>query len=213
MAADRIALWVDEEPDALHTYLDDIKECFGPEIEVLAEEPCASLEEMLMRIQSIESLTALVLDERLKETGIANYTGMELTEAVRRMDSKLPVYILTNHATDIGDEDFQVEYVLEKDLFLDPLSRRRMAARVQRQTSRYHDILTDREERYEVLLRKSLTESLSAVEDQEFSDLHFCVGKRVLATEAGTAAKLRQQLEANETILAQIEGELSELGD
>ena len=99
---------IDEEQKALQTFLEDIEECFGPEITVIAEQPQPTLDEMLERIHSIEQLVGLVLDERLQETGKANYTGMELAAGVRRLDGKLPVYILTNHAPDIGDDDFQV---------------------------------------------------------------------------------------------------------
>lgn len=208
---ERVVLWIDEEPDAIQTFLDDVEECFGPEITVIAEEPQRDVEDMLARIRGIGCLVGLVLDERLRETGKANYTGMELTAAVRRFDSKLPVYILTNHAADIGDEDHQVEYVLDKEEFLDPAGKQRIASRVRRQTSLYHDILIQRESRYEALLRKSLAEPLSEAEQKEFSDLHFFRGKAVLASEAAASERIRAQLDENQTILDELERELHNL--
>ncbi len=209
----RIVLWIDEEPDAIHTYLEDIKECFGPEINVLAEPPKRSLEDMLKRIQDVDGLVSLVLDERLRETGEADFTGMQLTEAVRRFDSKLPIYILTNHASDIGDEEFQVESVLAKEDFLYPASKRKIQARVRRQTSLYHDILAQRESRYEELLRKSLAEPLSDTEQDEFNNLHFYRGKAILVSDAATSAMFEKQSNHNKKLIESIESQLAELED
>lgn len=38
-----------------------------------------------------------VIDQKLKDTGIATYTGIELAQYLRSINHKIPIYILTNY--------------------------------------------------------------------------------------------------------------------
>lgn len=202
-------LWIDEEQMALDSYFEFLEECFGEQTTLIAEMPLSEIGEMLDRILSQKNLAGLVLDQRLKSSGIATYTGIELAEAIRRTDSKLPVYILTNHADDIGDLDYQVEYVLQKDYLHEATYQRMVASRVRRHMDVFGDIVSQREIRFEELLRKSLAAELSEEEKSEFDELDFWRSKATLAQEEGWAEKLKDDLDQQQNLLDQIKDEIN----
>lgn len=204
----KYALWIDEEEMALSTYVTFIQDCFGDEIIVLPEPPLLELSSMLDRVIAETDLVALILDQRLKSTGMANYTGIELAEAVRRLNKKLPIYILTNHVDDIGDLDYQVEYVLEKDYLHEAPYRRTVAARVRRHADIYTDIISDREIRFDELLCKSLQVELTADEKEEFEKLDFWRNKAMFAREESFADGLKNELDKQQIELEALRTEI-----
>ncbi len=58
----------------------------------------------LFLISLYKSMLSLVLG-----TGIATYTGIELARDLRRINSKIPIYILTNYADEFVDGEWSVE--------------------------------------------------------------------------------------------------------
>lgn len=206
----KIVLWIDEEQRALDSYIGFLRECFGEEVVLSPEMPLVEMSDMLNRIFEDRNLVAIILDQRLKSTGMAKYTGIELAEAIRRSDAKLPVYMLTNHADDIGELEYQVEYVLDKDLLHEAPYQRTVSARVRRHLNVFNDILSEREQLFDELLRKSLDEGLTRDEEQKFSELDFWRNKAILAQEESWADKLKSELDDQEAILQALRSEIKE---
>lgn len=204
----KIALWLDDKQDSLDTYKQHLKECFGDKISVVAEIPLEELPDMIERIQLEPSLVALILDERLKSTGKIKYTGIELAEAIRRTDSKIPIYMLTGFSDDIGELSYQVEYVLEKDKLREPSYKKEVTARVRRHADIYQDILSQRETRFEELLRKSIGLTLTNDELTEFNDLDFWRSKAILSKEEPWAENLKQELDEKIKLLGKMQNTL-----
>ena len=207
----KVVLWIDENKSALDTLAPFLEECFGGEVTVIPEMPENELSTMLDRIFHEQNLISLVIDQRLKSTGIATYTGIELAEAVRRLDKKIPVYILTNYADDIGDLDYQVEDVLEKDHLHEEAYQRKVAARVRRHADIFDDIVSSRETRFDELLCKSLQTELSAEERDQFDKLDFWRNKIVFAKEEASAEKLKQELDKQQKELDELRQEIESM--
>lgn len=200
-------LWADEEQSVFDTFLKYLEECFGDQIEVLPEIPLPKIEAMLERISTDSSLIALILDQRLKAKGTVGYTGIELADAVRRYNTKIPLYILTNwyEDPDLQSGDYLVEDIFDKKQMMNPEYRRKIAARVRRHTGTYLDILSDREKRFEELLRKSIESELSDDERTEFGHLSFWRDKSMLADEEPWAHELQQKLDEQQKLLEDLQ--------
>lgn len=201
MSNQKKVLWIDEEPRALSTFTAFLQECFGDEITVIPEIPERKLDDMIVHISSQQNLVALVVDQRLKSTGMVEYTGIELIEKVRGLFPILPIYILTNHQDDIGDLDYQVEYVLEKDNLCDESYIKRLKARVRRHVNVYDVIMSDREIRFDELLRASLERELTTEETKEIQELDFRRSKPILADEYRWAEELKEKLDQQSALL------------
>ena len=208
MTEKKVVLWIDEEQMALDTWTNTFEDVFGEEFQVISEIPLSEMKSMVERIQGEHNLAALILDQRLKETGVASYTGMELAEAVRQFDPKIPIYILTNHINDIGDQDYLVEYVLEKDNMVDEAYLQKISARVRRHADIYIDIISDRERQFDELLRKSIDTELTEEELEEFKKLHFWRSKAVFADEESWSMELKKSLDEQQELLAELNQEI-----
>ena len=204
----KVVLWIDEEQRALDSFAGFLQECFGDEVILVPEMPKNEIVDMLDRISVDRDIVAIVLDQKLKSTGMARYTGIELAEAIRRNDAKLPVYMLTNHKDDIGDLEYQVEYVLEKDYLCDGAYLRTVSARVRRHINVFKDIISEREQRFDELLRKSIGNGLTADEEKEFAELDFWRNKSVLSQEEHWAEDLKKELDEQEGILRELRREI-----
>jgi len=209
MKAENTVLWIDEEQDSFDSFGDFLQDCFGGEAEVEATLPKRELGDMLELIESRDDVVALVIDQRLQSTGIARYTGIELAEKVRGRHTKLPIYILTNYCGDIGELEYQVEYVLEKDKLYENDYLRTVKARVRRHATVYADILSEREQRFEQLLRTSIERDLDESERAELTELDFHRVKAILADEARLGEELKQALDNAQRAIDEIQAELS----
>ena len=76
MSKDKIVWFIDENHDQRVTYEEQLSRIFGKEGEVIAVEPKATMVEMKDIIDNPKTVS-IVIDERLKETGIAQYLGIE----------------------------------------------------------------------------------------------------------------------------------------
>ncbi len=198
-------LWIDEEQDAFDSFGDFLSECFGDEAEVVPTPPKERLDDMVRLVSSHEELAGLIVDQRLKSTGVASYTGIELIDTLRQHFPKLPVYILTNHCDDIGSSDYQVEYVLEKDKLYEKDYLHAIQARVRRHMSVYDDILSERQLRYEKLLRSSLERDLDDGERAELKELDVLRTKTILADEIQLGEGLKKALDKAQEVLKEIQ--------
>lgn len=216
MSSNKIVLWFDEDEGALRTYQSAMDVIFGSEVEVKGIIPPKTIDELIDIIQSESSTVAIAVDHRLKTTGEVQFDGMEAAEAIRgRGDIKIPIYILTNYSedSDIISNEFNVEYVLDKDKMSNEIFIKNMTARIRRHIDIFQDMLSKRESRFEELLRKSLVSELNADEQKDFNDLDFWRSKPILAREEPRAKELKANLDKQEKKLNDLKSEIeSKLG-
>ena len=217
MTKKRVVLYIDEDKMARDTYSQVLQDCFGGGVVVEAVAPERDLATMLDAIRSRQSrqeIVSLVLDQRLKAAGTADFNGADLADALRRYFTSMPLYILTNYAEDVGDLVPSVEYVLSKDRLADGLEyQRAVAARVRRHVSLLDPIMSAEEARYDELLRKSLSDELTTEESGELEKLAFRRSKPTLADEDIETRKMRQSLDEQERTLNQIRAHLEKNRD
>jgi len=148
---------------------------------------------------------SIIIDQRLKDTGIANYTGIELANYLRSIDTKIPLYILTNFAEDFeknSGRGWSVEDIIDKGrLSVDDDTKMETAARILRRINVFDDILDDREKRFHDLLVKSLSQSLNVDELNELERLQENRASSILADEINQLGEIEQALQKQKDIL------------
>jgi hypothetical protein len=202
-------LYIDEEPMALRIMGRRLQRAFGNEVDVIPILPQATIPLMLEQIRSYVPLVSIVIDQKLTAAGGASYVGTELANAVRRIDHKMPLYILTNVAEDLDANLADVEYILSKDDISDDAKLNTVANRLRRHINVFDDILTGRERRFEELLRKKYANSLDVQEDAEFSELSFQRERQMVVSELVGSEHIDKKLDEAEKKLADIKAFLT----
>lgn len=203
-----IVLYIDEEEMALHTLGKRLRRCFGSEVEVVAIVPGQSISAMIKTIESYHPLVSIVIDQKLFAAGTANYVGTELAGAVRRIDNKIPIYILTNFVDDVDGQSGDVEYVLAKDDISDDAKLSAISNRLRRHINIYQTVLQEREIRFEELLRKGYSSALSEAETLEFKALSFERERRIAVSELIDGSELERKLDLMQDALSKISASL-----
>lgn len=167
--------FVDEDDDQRETYSLMLQECFPQDAnapQVVGVPPKPQLSDMRFLVEDEEVVT-IVLDEQLKESGVARYFGIELAEYLRGLNKKIPIYILTSYpqSEELLEGEMKVEDILSKqDL---PIRKEVVGARILRRIDNFLDVSSGREGRFESLLRKSISEELTDTEKLEFTELGY----------------------------------------
>ncbi len=207
MSKGDIVWFIDEDPDELTTYGELLSKIFETYGKMIAIEPKTTIEEMKFIIDEPKTIS-IVIDEQLKTTGIAQFLGIELAKYFRILETKLPIYILTNHSVDSSDlkaGEWSVEYILRKDEFEANFDI--IKARMRRNVSFYHDYLDKREERFNDLLNKSLHSTISKEEIKEFEELQYIRSKSTAADELGFDLELNDKIEKHLAVLSELKKE------
>lgn len=168
-------IFVDENEDQRETYTLMLQDCFpkgegAPQI--VGVEPKPHVGDMSFLVED-PSVVAIILDEQLKESGIAQYYGIELAAYLRTLNNKLPIYILTSfiHSEELLEGEMQVEDILDKqDL---SVKKNVVGARILRRIDTYLEIVGNRDLRFELLLRKSIRGELEEKEKSELQELGY----------------------------------------
>ena len=202
-------LFIDDTPAARDSYSQELEDIFGGGVIILPLPPSETLDRMLEAILGHPKLVSLVIDERLHDTGLADYTGIALAEVVRARFPKLPIYILTNYPEDIIEGGFNVEYVFDKNDLTDGDYKKTASARVRRNLDVYDDIFSEREQRYAELLPRFLGKQLSTEEYSEFLQLEASRIKP-LSHEFVEDDDLKNRLDEQDAILREIRAELEQ---
>ena len=191
---DKPILWlIDENVDQLFTYCTELQHLLPDSIRVEALLALPRKEDYIDRVLSNPNTACILIDQRLKDTGVANYQGIELAKTLRSVNSKIPIYILTNWAKAEGEfigGEWSVEDIVAKDDLQDDEIVKIVISRMLRRIDVYADLLGDRERRFNDLLRKSLTEQLSPEEKDDLESLQFERSAAILATETGELDEL-----------------------
>ncbi|WP_122509254.1 hypothetical protein [Pseudomonas viridiflava] len=201
-------IFIDDEHDSRLIYEDVLQDMYGDEFEVTAIPPSDTLELMLGNLEKIENIVSIVIDEKLKVEGAADYQGSELVEAIRTLDSKMPLYILTSEITLIPPPFGSVEYVIDKTRINNDNYKEQCSMLMRRHINSFNDIKTQRAERFDILLRKSINSDLSPEETAEYEELNFTRAKYVYATEASVP---KAELDRQQDLVNEIEAKLQEL--
>ena len=146
----------------------------------------------------------IIIDQKLKDTGIATYTGIELAQYLRGINKKIPIYILTNFADEkaefVGGE-WSIEYIISKGSLRDEEEGQTVIARILRHIDVYKDILDKRSKRFSELLKKTLDDSLDEAELEELAELQFGRFAPTLAREAEKLQELEQIAKDNKKLI------------
>jgi CheY-like chemotaxis protein len=148
---------------------------------------------------------AFVIDQKLRTSGEVSYQGIDLASHLRSINTKLPIYILTNYPNDHelrGAKEPTVEDIIDKGDITYPKKAPalRFKARFLRRLDGYRDLLSQRESRFHGLLQKSLQNRLNKNEADELASLQ---SERLMPTQA---AELEDIAKLDKTI-----GKLSRL--
>lgn len=211
----RKIIWlIDENSSEIRGTSRALKKMLTDSVEITQICPPYSTKEEYNQLLLNPDTACIIIDERLKETGIATYTGIELANYLRSIDTKMPLYILTNFPDDFekhSGRGLSVEDVLDKgNLSADNDDRKETAARILRRINVFDDILNEREQRFHALLVKSLTEDLNDEDLLELKNLQEARMSAVLADEISQLEALEQSLEMHNEILEKIKWKKNE---
>lgn len=111
-----------------------------------------------------------ILDQVLNDNDAADYTGLELADFLRAIDSRLPLFILTNYASpDLEATGRSVEEVIAKDDIREHTGT--YVARMLRRLGEYDDALEQRQKRFRILIDRQLKRRLTPKEQAELEAL------------------------------------------
>jgi hypothetical protein len=206
--SNKIIWLIDENQDELRTYQEELSAVLQNDLTVKPIIPYKSMEDYIEPILNDKSTVTIIIDQRLKETGEVNYTGIELAEYLRAINQKMPIYILTNHPDDdFADKETNVEYILIKGDFKNESTSKMMAARILRRINIYTDIFTVRGKKFNELLKKSLSQDLSEDEYKELEQLNYLRLSSTLTSELAQVRELEKIISENTKLLDQLKGE------
>lgn len=164
-------IFIDDDNDVRATYELSMSIMFPKDFEILCLDVEPSLDEMLQVLNNIPDKVTYFIDEKLKHSGKASYTGVELVEKIRVFDSKVPIYILTSYADEIEKYLGDIEFVIDKNDWDLEEDDGNLIKRFIRHINTYKDIKSQQAKRFEVLLEKSIFSTLTEAELDEFKAL------------------------------------------
>lgn len=170
-------IWlIDENENQSRTYARQLRKVLPQSISVeRLFPPYSNLAEYSQLIMD-RNTVCIVVDQKLKDTGVATYTGIELAQYLREINDKIPIYILTNYP-DLHDEyepgEWSVEDIIDKQTFISPIKTQTLVARLLRHIDIFTDIRSERTKRFNELLQKRIRNELSVEEAREYEELQF----------------------------------------
>lgn len=196
---------IDENQQQIDTFANVLRSQFPKEIVVESLCPPLGQPQDYIRLLNTPDLACLIIDQRLKDTGIANYFGIELALFLRSINTKLPIYILTNFAEDsdaFSEGAWSVEDIIDKSDLAKVGSDKSKAiiARILRRITGYSDYLAEREKKFHELLRKTLNGQLSPEDKAELDEIQFERTSSILAEELPKLQELNKLLEEYKNI-------------
>ncbi|MBV6290438.1 hypothetical protein [Pseudomonas aegrilactucae] len=209
MTNKEIVLFIDDEKMSRTLYRGTLQDIYGDEYDVFAIEPSPTISDMLATIEKFERVVSIVIDEKLHVEVGADYKGSQLVTAIRLLDAKLPLYILTSEMGLIEPPFGSVEYIIDKSRIEQPAYKEECSILMRRHTNSFNEIKSARNIRFNELLKKSIEDSLSPEEVEEYNALDFLRVRQVLTTEAIVPS---EELSKQEQLLAEIEKQLKQLG-
>lgn len=164
-------IFIDDDSDVRATYKLSMSIMFSEGYDILCLDVEPSLDSMIQVLNNIPNKVTYFIDEKLKHSGIASYTGVELVERIRVFDSKIPIYILTSFSDEIEKYLGDIEFVIDKNDWDLTEDENNLTKRFLRHINTYKDIKSQQAKRFELLLEKSIFSTLSDKELEEFKAL------------------------------------------
>lgn len=187
------------------------------DVEIMCCEPYSTVGETAKFLLELgDSLSALVTDERMHETGIADFKGSELAIELRELHQNLPIYILTTYPDDddLQDNFAEFDYVISKQTIniIDEIPEK-LKTLVARNLGNFHTSLSLRSQRIDELVEKSI---YSCLEEEEATELSHLLkwqrgGNRIL--EHKPQLEFQKKLDRASELLNKIEDRLRKAGD
>ncbi len=197
----RVIWFVDEDKRELRTYHRELNSVMPESIRVEAMLPFPRKEDYL-EVLGDPSTSCMIIDQRLKTTGVAAYTGIELAQYLRGINQKIPIYILTNFEDDdFSEGEWSVEEIISKSRWGDDVYRGKVIARILRHIDVYEDMLAERQRRFNDLLRRSLSGNLGEEDIVELEALQLERTSVILASEVEQLIELEQIVEKHKQLM------------
>ncbi|EIW9264538.1 hypothetical protein ACK2VI_10590 [Klebsiella pneumoniae] len=200
-------IYIDDDSEAQEAYNDTLQELFGDEFELISIEPKFDIKDMMQYLQSVNSVVAYILDEKLNQLGKAHYLGQELAREIRNINSKIPIYIFTAYKEEFDSSygPAEIEYVIAKDELAYEDKKHSLSAKIRRHHNVFNDVLSERAQRLDELLIKSLNNNLTLDEQVEFERLNMLRSRSIDLQEADLAKELQSSINETDEKLAEIE--------
>ncbi|PTP02186.1 hypothetical protein CWN88_11035 [Vibrio splendidus] len=189
-------IFIDDDQEIRDTYELSMSLMFDSEFEIICLDVQSSLKDMMTILDEYPNKVSYFVDENLKHTGVATYSGIELIEEIRKVDTKIPIYILSSAADDIDQFIGNVEFVIDKNDWEDEEREEDLKQRFYRHINTYKDIKSEQAKRFDELFEKNLFSTLTEEEVEEFNVLNLGRSKK-LVDEALISDK--SLIELNET--------------
>ncbi|WP_192891074.1 response regulator transcription factor [Vibrio bathopelagicus] len=173
-------VFIDDDKDIRDTYKLSMEFMFEDEFDIVCLDVETTLREMMTVLDGITGKVSYFVDENLKHTGNATYSGIELIEEVRKIDSKIPIYILTSTADEIDQYLGNIEFVIDKNDWESEEDEDNLKQRFLRQIHIYKDIKSEQAKRFDELFEKSLFSTLNDSELEEFDILNLGRSKKLV---------------------------------
>lgn len=204
-------IYIEDQADTRDTFVRSLRRVYGNEYEIIAPEPKPRIEDMIKHLFSYDSPVAFILDEKLQLTGETSYLGSELAEEIRVIDNKIPIYILTSFSGDVDHISGNIEFVIDKNTLSDSKERDKLSQRMRRHQSTFADIKSERAERLDFLLQKSIESSLTDDEHKEYEQLNFFRLKPILIDEGIPSESMEIELKRQEELIELISEDLEKI--
>ncbi|MDA8518884.1 hypothetical protein [Citrobacter sp. Igbk 16] len=205
-------IFIDDDSDVRATYKLSMDILFSNDFEVICLDVERSIDEMIQVLNNIPEKVTYFIDEKLKHSGKAKYTGVDLIERIRIFDSKIPIYILTSYAGEIEKYLGDIEFVIDKNDWDLGEDESHLSKRFMRHINTYKDIKSQQAKRFEFLLEKSIFSTLTEKELEEFKALDLSRVKNI-TSEGIISDESLDELNAASDELDAIFTELSEDDD
>ncbi|HGV9306639.1 TPA: hypothetical protein ACNOH7_002553 [Vibrio fluvialis] len=200
-------IFIDDDKAIRDTYKISMDIMFNNEFEVACLDVERGLENMMKVLDSYTDTVSYFIDEDLKRTGVAAYTGQQLIEEIRKVDTKVPIYVLTSAADQIDQYLGNIEFVIDKNDWEDEEREEDLKQRFYRHINTFKDIKSEQAKRFDELFEKSLFSTLTDEELEEFNALNLgrskkLVDERLISEE--TVARLNEASEELDKIFNEL---------
>jgi CheY-like chemotaxis protein len=117
---------------------------------------------------------AVIIDERLGVYAGVDYNGLQVADFLRTLRPELPIYILTNYANEIADDQGEsVEFIIDKKTVRK--AAKVYVIRILRAMQQYEAALTEQQRRLKELIDRKLVGELSEEEETELQHLRTAI--------------------------------------
>lgn len=205
-------IYIDDDNQAQETYIEPLQDMFGDEFNLIAIEPKFKLEEMMLHLNGFNNVVAYILDEKLNQLGKADYLGQTLAKEIRDINAKIPIYIFTAYKDEFDSTygPAEIEYVLAKEELSSDEMRNSLSAKLRRHHNVFNDLLSQRAQRLDELLKKYLNSTLTDAESEELQSLNSLRSKSIDLQESSIVEILQSSIDETDDKLAEIERLLKE---